>query len=306
MITHDPRTGTRNVGMYRMQKLDRARDLRCTGRSTRTGAPTTSPPTAGSRSPSRSGSTRSPRTRASAPLPKHIDEFMLAGFLRGEPVELVQAKTVDLEVPANAEIVLEGYVEQGRARPRRARSATTPATTRRPSRSRSSTLTRDDDAARRDLPVDRRRQAAAGGRLARQGDRADLPAGDPDDACRRSSTTTCRSRARSTTACIVSIRKALPGHAQKVMHAIWGLGMLSLTKCGRRRRRVGRRARLRGGLLPRRRERRPDARRAAHRGPARPPRPRADAPVLRRQDRDRRDRTRARRRARASGRRRSR
>ena len=38
---------------------------------------------------------------------------MLAGFLRGEPVELVQAKTVDLEVPANAEIVLEGYVEAG-------------------------------------------------------------------------------------------------------------------------------------------------------------------------------------------------
>jgi 4-hydroxy-3-polyprenylbenzoate decarboxylase len=43
---------------------------------------------------------------------------MLAGFLRGEPVELVQAKTVDLEVPANAEIVLEGYIEQGRARRR--------------------------------------------------------------------------------------------------------------------------------------------------------------------------------------------
>src|SRR5947199_7711146 len=49
---------------------------------------------------------------ASAPLPKHIDEFMLAGFLRGEPVELVQAKTVDLEVPANGEIVLDGYLEK--------------------------------------------------------------------------------------------------------------------------------------------------------------------------------------------------
>ena len=47
---------------------------------------------------------------ASAPLPKHVDEFMLAGFLRGEPVELVPAKTVELEVPANAEIVLEGYI----------------------------------------------------------------------------------------------------------------------------------------------------------------------------------------------------
>ena len=50
---------------------------------------------------------------ASAPLPKHIDEFMLAGFLKGEPVELVPGKTIGIEVPANAEIVLEGYVEQG-------------------------------------------------------------------------------------------------------------------------------------------------------------------------------------------------
>ena len=49
---------------------------------------------------------------ASAPLPKHIDEFMMAGFLRGEPVELVKGVTVDLEVPAHAEIVLEGYIEK--------------------------------------------------------------------------------------------------------------------------------------------------------------------------------------------------
>src|SRR4029079_18740900 len=50
---------------------------------------------------------------ASAPLPKHLDELMLAGFLRGEPVELVRCKTVDLEVPANTEIVLEGTVTIG-------------------------------------------------------------------------------------------------------------------------------------------------------------------------------------------------
>src|SRR5437868_14151184 len=49
---------------------------------------------------------------ASAPLPKHIDELMLAGFLRGEPVELVRAKTVGIDVPANAEIVLEGYIDK--------------------------------------------------------------------------------------------------------------------------------------------------------------------------------------------------
>ena len=49
---------------------------------------------------------------ASAPLPHHLDELMLAGFLRGEPVELVRCKTIDLEVPANAEIVLEGHVSK--------------------------------------------------------------------------------------------------------------------------------------------------------------------------------------------------
>jgi 4-hydroxy-3-polyprenylbenzoate decarboxylase len=50
---------------------------------------------------------------ATAPLPPGIDELMFAGFLRGEPVELAPCATVDLEVPANAEIVLEGYVEHG-------------------------------------------------------------------------------------------------------------------------------------------------------------------------------------------------
>jgi 4-hydroxy-3-polyprenylbenzoate decarboxylase len=48
---------------------------------------------------------------ATAPLPPSIDEFLFAGFIRKEPVELVKAETVDLEVPAHAEIVIEGYVD---------------------------------------------------------------------------------------------------------------------------------------------------------------------------------------------------
>ncbi|HIE51493.1 MAG TPA: menaquinone biosynthesis decarboxylase [Armatimonadetes bacterium] len=48
---------------------------------------------------------------ATAPLPLNVDELLLAGFLRRRRVELVKCKTVDLEVPAGAEIVLEGYVE---------------------------------------------------------------------------------------------------------------------------------------------------------------------------------------------------
>src|SRR5256714_10649887 len=109
VITHDPRTGTRNVGMYRMQKPGphatamhwqihkggRADYLATDGRIEVAVAVGTSPVTTYS---------------ASAPLPKHIDELMLSGFLRGEPVELVRAKTVAIDVPANAEIVLEGYI----------------------------------------------------------------------------------------------------------------------------------------------------------------------------------------------------
>src|SRR5213083_3398612 len=112
VITHDPRNGVRNVGMYRMQKLGprstamhwqihkdgRADYLAADGKIEVAVALGLDPVTTYS---------------ASAPLPKHVDELMLAGFLRGEPVQLVRGKTVGVEVPANAEIVLEGYVEQG-------------------------------------------------------------------------------------------------------------------------------------------------------------------------------------------------
>lgn len=53
---------------------------------------------------------------ASAPLPYGIDEFLLAGFIRKQSVPLVKCKTVDLEVPANAEIVLEGYIDPSEMR----------------------------------------------------------------------------------------------------------------------------------------------------------------------------------------------
>jgi 4-hydroxy-3-polyprenylbenzoate decarboxylase len=53
---------------------------------------------------------------ASAPLPEGIDEYLFAGFLRRRPVELVHCRTVDLEVPADAEFVLEGYVDPDETR----------------------------------------------------------------------------------------------------------------------------------------------------------------------------------------------
>jgi 4-hydroxy-3-polyprenylbenzoate decarboxylase len=53
---------------------------------------------------------------AIVPAPPEVEEFMIAGFLRGKSVEIVKCETVDLEVPASAEIILEGYVELGELR----------------------------------------------------------------------------------------------------------------------------------------------------------------------------------------------
>ena len=59
-----------------------------------------------------------PATTFSAivPAPPEVEEFMVAGFLRGKSLEIVKCETVDLEVPAHAEIILEGYVELGELR----------------------------------------------------------------------------------------------------------------------------------------------------------------------------------------------
>ncbi|WP_018347661.1 menaquinone biosynthesis decarboxylase [Longispora albida] len=54
---------------------------------------------------------------ATAPLPSDIDEYLFAGFLRGERVEMVDCLTVPLQVPAHAQVVLEGYVEPGERLP---------------------------------------------------------------------------------------------------------------------------------------------------------------------------------------------
>ncbi len=118
VITKDPDTGKRNMGMYRLQVFDN----QTTGmhwhmhhdgaknyqKYCEKGMPT---PVAVAL-----GCDPAVIYSATAPLPKDIDELILAGFLRKQPVELVKCKTVDLEVPANAEIVLEGYVNPGETR----------------------------------------------------------------------------------------------------------------------------------------------------------------------------------------------
>ncbi|MDA8168232.1 MAG: menaquinone biosynthesis decarboxylase [Nitrospiraceae bacterium] len=113
VFTKDPETGSRNCGMYRMQVYD--------GRTTgmhwhmhKDGARHYRKAEAlGKRLDVAVviGSDPATMYSATAPLPEGIDEMLFSGFLRGAPVELVKCETADIEVPANAEIVLEGYVD---------------------------------------------------------------------------------------------------------------------------------------------------------------------------------------------------
>jgi 4-hydroxy-3-polyprenylbenzoate decarboxylase len=120
VITKNPETGRRNTGCYRMQVFDE----RTTGMHWQTqkhGAEHFR----SARARNREGKIEvavaigaDPATCLAGilPVPPEMDEFLFSGFLRREPVELVRCKTVDLEVPANAEIVLEGYVNLGELR----------------------------------------------------------------------------------------------------------------------------------------------------------------------------------------------
>jgi 4-hydroxy-3-polyprenylbenzoate decarboxylase len=227
VITHDPRNGSRNVGMYRMQVLGpratamhwqihkdgRADHLFSEGRMEVAVALGLDPITAYS---------------ASAPLPKHIDELMVAGFLRGEPVELVKGVTVDIEVPADAEIVLEGYIDKAEVTAEGPFGDHTGFYT--PAEQfpvfNVTAVTMRRDAVYPSIVVGKPPQEDAW--LGKATERIFLPAVrltvpeivDYD----------LPVAGAFHNLAIVSIRKAFPGHARKVMNAIWGLGMLSLTK----------------------------------------------------------------------------
>lgn len=118
VVTEHPKTGKRNLGMYRLQIFDRcttgihwhahkggAEHYRVAEKM-------------GVRLPVAVAIGSDPACiyAATAPLPEDMDEFMLAGYLRKKPVELVKCITNDLHVPANAQYILEGYVEPGERR----------------------------------------------------------------------------------------------------------------------------------------------------------------------------------------------
>ncbi len=117
VITTDPTRGIRNVGMYRVQVLGK-NTLAMHWQRHKVGA-------AHWREMAERGDTMpvvialggDPASvySGSAPLPPTIDEFLFAGFLRRAPVELSKSVTCDLEVPAQAEMVLEGYIDPAEA-----------------------------------------------------------------------------------------------------------------------------------------------------------------------------------------------
>ena len=120
VVTRHPTTGVRNVGMYRLQKLDEGTLLMHWQRHK-----------GGAEHERVALETRKPTIPAavvlggdpactwcaSAPLPPDIDEYMLAGWLRGEPVAMVECVSQPLSVPADADIVIEGYVDPNDQRP---------------------------------------------------------------------------------------------------------------------------------------------------------------------------------------------
>lgn len=114
VITRDPLTGIRNVGMYRLQVVDErtllvhwqrhkggAEHERIALREKNDAIPAAVV----------LGGDPASMWCASAPLPPDIDEYLLAGYLRGKPVEFVDCVSQPLEVPAQAEIVIEGWID---------------------------------------------------------------------------------------------------------------------------------------------------------------------------------------------------
>jgi 4-hydroxy-3-polyprenylbenzoate decarboxylase len=146
VITRDPRTGKRNVGMYRMQVYDertagmhwqrqkvaaehyrdrmrqKVKNDGDAGAAARAAVDIMARSSGGAMlaegdRPSGKmevavaiGTDPALTFSAIVPAPPDVEEFIIAGFLRQKPIDLVKCETVDLEVPANAEIILEGYV----------------------------------------------------------------------------------------------------------------------------------------------------------------------------------------------------
>jgi 4-hydroxy-3-polyprenylbenzoate decarboxylase len=233
VFSKDPTTGKRNCGMYRMQVhdgqttgmhwqrhkqgADHYRRLAAEGKVTRMPIAVTL------------GCDPITLYSSILPLPPSIDEMLFAGFMRGEPVELVKCETNDIEVPANSEIVLEGYLNLGELRNEG------------PFGDHTGFYSLDDD-----YPVfhieciTQRKNPVYPATIVGPPPMEDFYMGKAVERIFLPLMRTQLPEVRDIcmppegvfhNLILVSIRKSYPGHARKVMHAIWGLGQAMFSKC---------------------------------------------------------------------------
>ncbi|MDQ1730441.1 MAG: 4-hydroxy-3-polyprenylbenzoate decarboxylase [Pseudonocardiales bacterium] len=228
--TKHPETGARNLGMYRLQQ----QDSRTVSLHWQIHKDSTSHAAIAERRGERLpvaiafGCPPAVTYAASAPLPADIDEYLFAGFLQRERVEMVDCVSVPLQVPANAQIVLEGWVEPGERLPEGPFGDHTGFYT----PVEPFPFLRVDVMTMRKKPIYQSivvgRPPQEDGPLGKATERIflplikltvpaivdyDLPEAGVFHNC-----------------AIVSIDKRFPKHAHKVMNAIWGAGLLSLSK----------------------------------------------------------------------------
>ncbi|MGK5676161.1 menaquinone biosynthesis decarboxylase [Micromonospora sp. URMC 106] len=228
--TKHPETGKRNLGLYRLQQHSR----NTIGMHWQIHKNSTAHHAVAERLGQRLpvaiaiGADPAVAYAASAPLPADIDEYLFAGYLRGERVEMVDCLTVPLQVPAHAQIVLEGYIEPGERLPEGPFGDHTGFYT--PVEPfpvmHIECMTMQRAPVYHSIVTSQPPQEDHG--LGKATERIfapllrflipdivdyDLPAAGVFHNC-----------------AIVSIRKRYPKHAQKVMNAIWGAHMMSLTK----------------------------------------------------------------------------
>ena len=165
---------------------------------------------------------------ASSPLPKDIDEMLFAGFARQKRVPMVQCRTVDLQVPAEAEIVLEGYITQGELR------------TEGPFGDHTGYYSLADEyPVLHVTAVTHRRDPVYAATIVGVPDHEDKWMGKATERIFLPLLQMVQhevvdydlpSEGVFHGCCIISIQKKFPAHAKKIMSAVWGTALLSLTK----------------------------------------------------------------------------
>jgi 4-hydroxy-3-polyprenylbenzoate decarboxylase len=232
VITRNPDNHKRNVGLYRMQVLDKT-STAMHWQIHKTGAQhyrryqelKQKIPVAVA-----IGGDPALTYTATAPLPEQVDEFLFAGFLKGSPVEMVPCLTQDLEVPASADFILEGYIDPNEALvdegPFGDHTGYYTPVEKFPRFHITKVTQRKDPIYLTTIvgipPMEDAYLGKATERLFLPLIQATFPEvidmNLPPEACFHN-------------LCILSLKKSYPGHAKKIMHSLWGMGQMMFCKC---------------------------------------------------------------------------